>query len=43
MVYLADCPVELINIGQGDHNKGEGIPVNKSSREERIFMIVCGC
>ena len=36
MIYLADCPVELINNGQREGNI-------YFSGEERIFVRVCGC
>ena len=43
MVYLANCPVEVINVGQGDYFWWERVPVNNSTGKERVFNIVCGC
>ena len=39
MVYLANCPVEVINVGQGDYFWWERVPVNNSTGEERVFII----
>ena len=35
MVYLANCPVEVINVGQGDYFWW--VPVNNSTGEERYL------
>ena len=42
MVYPAEyCPVELINIGQGNYYKGEGITMyNSSGKKEYLYWSI---